>query len=578
MTDYKNHWFWGPIISNKGLYSQVALGSVFINLFALVTAFYIMTVYDKILPNFATDSLIALAIGVIIVFIFDYAMKMLRTYYIDIAGASIDRSVGDRIFQKMTEQDTGVTDTSEKRKALGALSMVVKEFDALKNIFTSASLNTFIDLPFMLFFIGIIFSIGGMVGFVPLTIVVVVILFSVFFQPLLKRFTVSNYDANLDKYSVLAELLSNIDTVKAIAGGKKLKNDWRKSVDEHSLTGLKARLITAASTNFTSTGMQFSSLGIVFMGVYLVAEQEISTGALIACVILSGRTLAPLAQFSQTLGGLNTALKSYSTINNLMNVISLEESKQDQVTLDKFEGSVSFKNVTFGYPDQNSNVFENFNLDIKAGERIAIMGPVGCGKTSLISLILGLNKAQKGYVLIDNLDVNSIRQDDLRRNIGVILQNVQLFKGTIEDNIKINAENSTNEEFFAASRLSLVEDFAGKLPDAYKFKLHDSGQGLSGGQKQSICWARAIINQPNLLILDEPTSAMDMDSESKILNNLDGFFNERTVLFCTHRRSFLSKATRVIIIDDGGIALDMPAKEYLEKTSSVQNIKEIKGK
>ena len=141
MTDYKNHWFWGPIISNKGLYSQVALGSVFINLFALVTAFYIMTVYDKILPNFATDSLIALAIGVIIVFIFDYAMKMLRTYYIDIAGASIDRSVGDRIFQKMTEQDTGVTDTSEKRKALGALSMVVKEFDALKNIFTSASLK-----------------------------------------------------------------------------------------------------------------------------------------------------------------------------------------------------------------------------------------------------------------------------------------------------------------------------------------------------------------------------------------------------------------------------------------------------
>ena len=575
MDNYKKHWFWGPIIKNKGLYTQVAIGSVFINLFALVTAFYIMTVYDKILPNFATNSLIALAIGVVIVFIFDYAMKMLRTYYIDIAGASIDRSVGDRIFQKLTEQDMGNSSGNEKRQAAGALTSVIREFDSLKNLFTSASLNTFIDLPFMLFFIGIIFSIGGPVGFVPLGIVVAVILFSLFFQPLLKRFTITNYDTNLDKYSILVELLNNIDTVKAIAGGNRLKRDWNKSVNAHSLAGLKARMVTAASSNFTSTGMQFSSLGIVFMGVYLVAEQQITTGALIACVILSGRTLAPLAQFSQTLGGINQAFKSYSTINGLMNVISLEEIKSDQVEVEKLNGDISFKNVTFGYPGSNDKVFENLDLEIKAGERIALMGPVGCGKSTLISLILGLNKADQGYVMIDNIDVNSIRQNDLRRNVGVILQNVQLFKGTIEDNIKINADEITKEDFFAASRLSLVDEFVGKLPDAYKFKLTDGGKGLSGGQQQSLCWARALINQPNILVLDEPTSAMDMDTESRILENLEDYFDGRTVFFCTHRASFINKATRVIIINDRGIQVDMPAEEYLKKIQPVKEVSQI---
>ena len=572
MKDLEKHWFWGPIVRNKGLYIQVFIGSIFINLFALATAFYIMTVYDKILPNFATESLIALAIGVIFVFVFDYIMKMLRTYYIDVAGASIDRSVGDRIFQKMTEQDSGGGNSSQSRQAAGALASVVREFDSLKNLFTSASLNTFVDLPFMLFFIGVIYSIGGPVAFVPLGIVIAVILFALLVQPILKRITVANYDKNIDKYAVLVELLSNIDTVKAIAGGERLKKDWNKSVNATSLSGLKARLVTAASANFTQTGMQFSSLGIVFLGVYLVASQEITTGALIASVILSGRTLAPLGQFSQTLGSINQALKSYSTIDNLMSVISLEEEKSEQVAINNMEGAISFQNVSFAYPGQNDNVFDKLNLDIKPGERIAIMGPVGSGKSSLISLILGLNKPDVGYVTIDKIDVNSIRQDDIRQNIGVVLQNIQLFRGTVEDNIKINTKNLSNDDFFAAARLSLVDEFAGQLPNAYKFKLQENGAGLSGGQKQSICWARALVNQPNILILDEPTSAMDSESEQRILKNLEDYFEGRTVLFCTHRTSFIEKATRVIILNNNGIQLDISADEYLRKMANVKEI------
>ena len=576
MKDLEKHWFWGPIVRNKGLYIQVFIGSIFINLFALATAFYIMTVYDKILPNFATESLIALAIGVIFVFVFDYIMKMLRTYYIDVAGASIDRSVGDRIFQKMTEQDSGGGNNNQSRQAAGALASVVREFDSLKNLFTSASLNTFVDLPFMLFFIGVIYSIGGAVAFVPLGIVVAVILFALLVQPILKRITVTNYDKNIDKYAVLVELLTNIDTVKAIAGGERLKKDWNKSVNATSLSGLKARLVTAASANFTQTGMQFSSLGIVFLGVYLVAAQEITTGALIASVILSGRTLAPLGQFSQTLGSINQALKSYSTIDNLMSVISLEEEKAEQVVIDSMEGAISFQNVSFAYPGQNDNVFDKLNLDIKPGERIAIMGPVGSGKSSLISLILGLNKPDVGYVTIDKIDVNSIRQDDIRRNIGVVLQNIQLFRGTVEDNIKINSKSLSNDDFFAAARLSLVDEFAGQLPNAYKFKLQENGAGLSGGQKQSICWARALVNQPNILILDEPTSAMDSDSEQRILKNLEDYFEGRTVLFCTHRTSFIEKATRVIILNNNGIQLDIPADEYLRKMANVKELSQKK--
>ncbi len=575
MEDRNKHWFWGPILRSKRLYIQVALGSIFINLFALVTAFYIMTVYDKVLPNFATDSLKALAFGVIIVFIFDYAMKMLRTYYIDVAGSSIDRSVGDKIFTKMTSQDIGEDSHHERRKAAGALSQIVREFDTLKNLFTSASLNTFIDLPFMLFFIAVIYSIAGPVAFVPLAIVVSVFLFAFIVQPILKKFSASSYDSNMGKYSVLIELLTNIDTVKAIAGGKTLKERWNHSVNANSRYGLKARMVTAAASNFTSTGMQFSSLGIVFIGVYLVQDAKITTGALIASVILSGRTLAPLAQFSQTLGNLNNALKAYKQIDDLMNVISLEESKSDQVSKDTIEGSIVFQNVNFTYPGKNEPVFDNLNLKINVGERIAIMGPVGSGKSTLISLILGLNKPSSGYVLLDKVDVNSIRQEDLRNNIGVVLQNVELFSGTLEDNIKINAEDVSNDNFFAAARLSGVDEFAGQLQNAYKFHLQEGGIGLSGGQKQAIAWARALINQPNLMILDEPTSAMDHETEAKILNNLEEYFTGRTILFCTHRRSFIEKATRVIVLDDKGIKLDISAEEYLNKIASLDERQKI---
>ena len=575
MEDKIKHWFWGPILRSKRLYIQVALGSVFINLFALVTAFYIMTVYDKVLPNFATDSLKALAIGVIIVFIFDYAMKMLRTYYIDVAGSSIDRSVGDKIFTKMTSQDIGEDSHQERRKAAGALSQIVREFDTLKNLFTSASLNTFIDLPFMLFFIAVIYSIAGPVAFVPLAIVVSVFLFAFIVQPILKKFSASSYDSNMGKYSVLIELLTNIDTVKAIAGGKTLKERWNHSVNANSRYGLKARMVTAAASNFTSTGMQFSSLGIVFIGVYLVQDAQITTGALIASVILSGRTLAPLAQFSQTLGNLNNALKAYKQIDDLMNVISLEESKSDQVSKDTIEGNIVFQNVNFTYPGKNEPVFDNLNLNINVGERIAIMGPVGSGKSTLISLILGLNKPNSGYVLLDKVDVNSIRQEDLRNNIGVVLQNVELFSGTLEDNIKINAEDVSNDNFFAAARLSGVDEFAGQLQNAYKFPLQEGGLGLSGGQKQAIAWARALINQPNLMILDEPTSAMDHETEARILENLEDYFSGRTILFCTHRRSFIEKATRVIVLDNNGINLDISAEEYLSKIASLEERQKI---
>ena len=290
----------------------------------------------------------------------------------------------------------------------------------------------------MLFFIAVIYSIAGPVAFVPLAIVVSVFLFAFIVQPILKKFSASSYDSNMGKYSVLIELLTNIDTVKAIAGGKTLKERWNHSVNANSRYGLKARMVTAAASNFTSTGMQFSSLGIVFIGVYLVQDARITTGALIASVILSGRTLAPLAQFSQTLGNLNNALKAYKQIDDLMNVISLEESKSDQVSKDKIEGAIVFQNVNFTYPGKNEPVFDNLNLKINVGERIAIMGPVVSGKSTLISLILGLNKPSSGYVLLDKVDVNSIRQEDLRNNIGVVLQNVELFSGTLEDNIKIN--------------------------------------------------------------------------------------------------------------------------------------------
>ena len=338
----KDHWFWGTILQNSGIYVQVFSASIFINIFQLVSAFYIMTVYDRVIPNNALDSLIALTIGVAIVLIFDFILKMLRSYFTDLAGAELDRVVNDKIFKKIVSHDNDVIGSPS------AVATSVREFEGVRDFFSSASLVALIDTPFMLLFLGIIASIGGWVAIVPILIVPLVIIVASAVQPMIKKYSKSTSGLQRNKMSTLLELLNNVEAVRTVAGGGFLEKRWKETVNTSSLQLIKARTINNIATIFSQSALQISSAGIVCVGVILISNQSITTGALIACVILSGRTLSPLVQIGQLLTKLNNTLISYRNIDKLMTDVSRDELTIDQKAVVLKNGKVEIMNPLRG--------------------------------------------------------------------------------------------------------------------------------------------------------------------------------------------------------------------------------------
>jgi ATP-binding cassette subfamily C protein LapB len=335
----KDHWFWGTIYENRGIYFQVFSASIFINVFGLVSAFYIMTVYDRVIPNNAIDSLIALTIGVAVVLVFDFILKMLRSYFTDLAGAELDRVVSDKIFKKIVSHDNAV---------LGSPSLVataVREFEGVRDFFSSASLVALIDTPFMLLFLVIIASIGGWVAIVPILIVPLVIIVAGSVQPLIKKYSTVTSGLQKNKMSTLLELLNNVEAVRTVAGGGFLEKRWKETVNASSLQGIKAKTINNIATVFSQSSLQISSAGIVCVGVILISNQSITTGALIACVILSGRTLSPLVQIGQLLTRLNNTLISYKNIDRLMTDVARDELTIDQKAVVLKNGKVQINDL-----------------------------------------------------------------------------------------------------------------------------------------------------------------------------------------------------------------------------------------
>ena len=358
--DLSNHWFWGTILKNKGTYVQVFSASIFINLFQLVSAFYIMTVYDRVIPNNAMDSLIALTIGVAIVLIFDFILKLLRSYFTDIAGAELDKVVSDKIFKKIISHDNAVLGSPS------AVASSVREFEGVRDFFSSASLVALIDTPFMFLFIGVIAMIGGWIAIVPLLIVPLVIIVALSVQPLIKKYSELTSGYQKGKMSTLLELLNNMEAVRTVAGGGFLEKKWNETIESTSKTSIKVRSVNNVATTFSQTALQISSAGIVCVGVILISNQSITTGALIACVILSGRILSPLVQIGQLMTRLNGTLLSYKNISILMEDVARDELTEENKAVIIKNGNITVKDLDYFVDDLK--ILNNINFEIKDGE------------------------------------------------------------------------------------------------------------------------------------------------------------------------------------------------------------------
>ena len=556
----KLNWFVKYLISQKVYYIQAIVASVFINIFALASSLYIMVVYDRVIPNNAISSLISIAVGVVFIISMDFAMKMLRSYFLDKAGKEIEQKSSSEIFQKIINFDV-----SKTPKSSGVLISTVREFETVREFFNSASLALLVDIPFILLFLIVINAVSGPIVWVPATVVCFVFIFGLVLQPFFRRISNASHEGQIAKQSVLGEMINGLETIKTVSGSEVLKNRWMVSVGEQSVTGIRSRILSQLATNFAGMGQQVSQLGIVGFGVTQIIAGDMSMGALIASVILSGRTLAPLGQIGGLFGRIHNATTAFKTVNEFMKQNSHEEDAAYFFPRTSIKGKIELSEVNFSYPEQSEPILKDINLSVSEGEKLAILGRIGSGKTTMLKLMLGLYHVEQGTIFVDGANIKQLRPQDIRRQFGVVNQSSYLFSGSIRENISFGLDVVKEEEILEAARISTTDEFINYLPNGYDYQISEGGKELSGGQRQAICLARAIVRKPSVILLDEPTSAMDLTTERKVISNLRGHFAQQTLILVTHRMSLLQLVDRVIALDKGRVTVDGSRDEILKK-------------
>ena len=552
-------WLMEPMRRNRPVYMKVALAAVMINIFGLMTSLFTMTVYDRVVPNNATSSLIALSIGLAVIVVFDFMLKLLRAYFVDIAGAAIDREIGESLFNRLLNLRLEL-----RKGSTGALTGLMRELEALRDFFASATMTALVDLPFVFLTLLVVALIGGWVVLVPACAIPIVIGVGMLTQPAMNRLSARSMGEGLQKQSVLVETVGGLETVKATGAGRLLAGRWARAVEQHSASSLRQRLVASIGITTATSAGTISYAGVVIVGVGLIAKQELTMGGLIACSILAGRAVAPLAQISQLLTRMTSTRTAYRQLNEMMSQPA-EGPSGEGLKPKGLKGRIEFRNVSFRYPGAPEKTLDGVNFAVEPGEKIALLGPVGSGKSTILRLILGLYPSEEGVVMVDGTDIRQLDPTELRRHVGAALQESVLLTGTIRENIALGREEVDDEELLRAANLSGTHGFIGQIANGYDLRLADRGEGLSGGQRQSIALARALAGKPPIMVFDEPTSAMDTQSEMALIQRLNEELADRTVVLVTHRPPLLQLVSRILIVERGRIVADGPRDEVLKR-------------
>lgn len=555
----QRHWFWGTMAESWHVYRDVLVAAFLINLFALALPLFTMNVYDRVVPNRALETLWLLGVGLMAVLVVDFVLRMMRGYFIDLASNRIDVRLSSMIMERVL----GLRMES-RPLSVGAFASNLRSFETVRDFITSATVTALIDLPFAVIFLLVILWIDWALA-IPLAIGAALILaYAMSIQFKLHALAETSYRASAQRNATLIESLVGLETIKTVGAEGVMQRRWEKTVA--FLTGISTqlRLLSASAINGSAWMQQFVSLAVIVVGVYRIADIHLTMGGLIACTMLVSRALAPIGQVAGLLVQYHNASTALSSLNQMMGLPVERPADAGFVSRPQIRGDIEFHDVHFSYPGQEYEALRGVSLRIAAGEHVAIIGRVGSGKSTLQKLVLGLYQPSGGAVRIDGIDARQLDPAELRRHIGHVPQDSNLFFGTLRENIALGKPFAEDADVIAAAEIAGIADFINVHPRGFDMMVGERGESLSGGQRQGVALARAVMGDPPILLLDEPTGSMDFSAEEGIKQRLAAYTAGKTLLVVTHRTSLLDIVDRLVVIDAGKIMADGPKAEVIE--------------
>lgn len=555
----KHHWLFGTIRKLWRGYAYVALAAVFINLIALAVPIFTMNVYDRILPNKATSSLLALAVGVCIALIFDFLLKSARSTIIDETGREADLQLSYKLFDKVLN-----TSLAARPASTGEYASRISQIEFVREFFTSNTISTVIDSVFAFLFIAVIFLIGGWLAVIPFVALLVALAIGYIAQLRIGRRVARAANESSQRQSLLVESISTIETIKSLRAEGLLLRKWHELTKNSSRTSEDIKQISAGATNATMLVQQLVSVVIIIAGSFEFAAGNMSTGAIIASVMLSGRTVGPLTQIAMTLARMRQATLSLRILDSIMNMPEDRPNSAGFISRPIKSGRFQFEDAGFQYPGTDVTVLKNLNITVSPGEKVGIIGKIGSGKTTIGRILSGLYAPSSGRLLIDNIDVRQFHPAMVRSSVAFVGQSADLFTGSLKENLLMANPEASDDELIAAAQKAGVDEFAILHPRGYDLAVGERGTNLSGGQRQAVAIARLLLAKPKIVFLDEPTGAMDMASEKRLIQTLSSAFDpETTLVISTHRHSLLDIVNRLIVLDNGRVIADGPKAQVL---------------
>ncbi|HPX31602.1 MAG TPA: type I secretion system permease/ATPase [Smithella sp.] len=558
-ADKSKHWFWGTIMESWRVYRDVFLAAFLINVFGLVGIFYVLNVYDRVIPNNATETLWVLSIGVLVIYLFAVVMRALRSYFVDEAAKKTNLKISAMLLQKVLNLKM-----ESRPQSIGSFTKNLQEFESIRDFITSFSITAVIDLPFTLLGLLVVWWIGSYIVLIHVIIIVLLIIYAYFIQAPLQKVVEKTLKASAQKNAILVEGVAGLETIKMLGAEGQIQRAWEEAVSYISKWGNKSRMISSSVQDVSYFLQNLMTVAVVVAGVYMITAGSLTSGGLVALVILSRQVIAPMAQVVNLATRYHHVREALKMLDDIMNLPVERPAGKTFLPRKRFDGVIGIKNLTFSYPGQTTKVLNNISLEIAAGEKVGIIGPVGSGKTTLGKLMLGLYEPVSGMVTMDGTDIRQIDPAELRHFLGYVPQDITLFQGTLRDNITMGVNNVDDQNVLHAAEMAGIIEFAKIHPSGFDMKVEEFGRGLSGGQRQCVAMARALLLDPPVLVLDEPTSNMDNRSEIRLKRYLTQAVKEKTMVIITHRASLLDMVTRLIVIDHGSIVADGPKDFVLE--------------